>query len=184
MCTATVGLDQWSRGEYAGASNTEDDMAIITSKVGPRVSTESEPAACTATLPYRDLSTVAASITISYPTATITCGGGSHSYPMRIRGRYNITVMPPDEGNMKFQVTISRAVQSGGVWIASGSTTVLGSNDAYASTPVRFRASAPVVVNDYLITVRSIAEPGNSNTYAFPEYGSVGSYTLSIRNGF
>lgn len=27
-------LIQWSKGEYAGASNTEDDCAIIASKVG------------------------------------------------------------------------------------------------------------------------------------------------------
>lgn len=149
-----------------------------------RPSSPSSPAACTATFAYRDLTTVASNTFTTFPTAVILCGSGIHAYPVRIRGRYALDVTPLTEGNMKFQVSIVPAVQSGGLWIANGTPNVLGSNDAYTSMAVSYTAPSAVSTGDYLVRIESIAEPGNANTQAFPSYGSVGAYTLRIRNSF
>ncbi len=127
---------------------------------------------------------MASSTFTSFAAAIITCAGGQHSYPIRIRGRYALEVRPPTEGNMKFRVTFAPAVQRNGQWVASRTATVLGTNDAYASTPFTYTAPRAVTTGNYIVSIQSIAEPGNSNTYPFPVYGSMGSYTLRLRNGF
>lgn len=73
--TAPVGIDQWSRGQYTGANNPEDDINIIARSVGTRVSTPTNPAACVATAGYQNLAAVSSTVTTTYPTATITCAG-------------------------------------------------------------------------------------------------------------
>jgi len=179
--TAPVGIDQWSKGEYTSANNGEDDITIITNAVGPRVSTT---AACTRTFPYRDLSSVRSTTAVPSPRATITCAGGAHSYPVRIRRRYRLSVAVPIHGNMKFQVAIARAEYINGQYVPSGGFTNLGSNDAYSSGTFTYTASSRLTQGNYIVRILSIAEPGSSTTYAFPVYGSIGSYTLSIMNGF
>lgn len=181
MDTATVGIDQWSRGEYVNADNTQDDIGIITTAVGAR---QSARAACTTTFAYRDLSTVLSTTFTAFPESIITCAGGVHSYPVRIRALYALTVTPPAEGNMKVRISFARAVLQNGQWIASTAFTTLGTNDAYASTAFAYTAPGAVTAGNYIVRIQSIAEPGNANTYPFPVYGSVGRYTLRIRNGF
>ena len=178
--TAPVGIDQWSKGGYTNANNGEDDITIITNALGARVSAT---AACTKTCPYRDLSTVRSTTVATSPTATITCAGGAHSYPVRIRRRYMLSVAVPIHGNMKFQVAIARAQLNNGQWVSSGGFTNLGSNDAYSSRAFTYTAPSSLQVGSYMVRILSIAEPGSSTTYAFPVYGSIGSYTLSIKNG-
>ncbi len=179
--TAPVGIDQWSRGEYTSANNREDDTRIITNAVGARVSAT---AACSRTFPYRDLSAVGSTTVTPFTTAVITCAGGAHSYPVRIRRRYTVSVAVPTEGNMKFRVSIARAVLRSGQWVASGSFTTLGVNDAYSSATFVYTVPRAVTLGNYLVRIQSIAEPGSANTYPFPVYGSMGSYTLGITNGF
>lgn len=163
-----MGLEQWSRGEYAYADNREDDITIIQRQIGARPNSALIPAACTTTWGYRDLSTVASSTVTNYPVTTLTCAGGSHSYPMRLRGRYSLTVTPPTDGNMKFQVSIARARLRNGQWVADGSFTTLGANDAYSSTPFTYTSPSSLALNNYIIRILSVAETGNSVTYPFP----------------
>jgi hypothetical protein len=182
--TAVVGLDQWSRGQYPSASNQEDDVARIRNLVGTRPNTVNAPAGCTNfKLPYRDLTTVPSTTTTTYPQAAITCASGNHQYPVRIRGRYTITVSPVAESNLRFQVQIFTAVRRGGQWVTSGRGTTLGANDAYSSSSV---VSAPRTIRtgNYIFRITAIAQATAPNTYAFPVYGSMGFYTVSIRNGF
>jgi hypothetical protein len=141
-------------------------------------------ALCTTTFARVDLTSVSSSTFFAFPESIITCGGGAHSYPVRIRGRYALDVTPPAEGNMKFQVQIARARLRRGQWVASTSFTTLGANDAYSSTPFVYTAPSAVATGDYLIRIQSIREAGNSNTYPFAVYGSVGRYTMRLRNGF
>lgn len=163
-----MGLEQWSRGEYTSADNREDDITIITRQVGARPNLPNAPAACTATWGYRDLSAVASSTVTTYPETTLTCAGGSHSFPMRLRGRYSLRVTPPTDGNMKFRVSIARARLRSGQWVADGSFTTLGVNDAYSSAPFTYTSPSALALNNYIIRIQSIAEPGNSVTYPFP----------------
>jgi hypothetical protein len=183
--TAVVGLDQWSRGQYTSANNQEDDVARIRSLVGTRPNTATAPAGCTNfKLPYRDLTAVPSTTTITYPQAAITCQSGNHQYPMRIRGRFTITVSPVAESNLRFQVQRFRAVLSRGQWVTSGSGTTLGANDAYSSTSVVYTAPSAITTGNYIFRITAIAQPTATNTFAFPAYGSMGFYTVSIRNGF
>jgi len=176
-----VGLDQWSRGQYPSANNQQDDVVIIRNLIGTRPNTVNAPAGCTLKLPYLDLTTVSSFTTTTYPQAVITCESGQHQYPVRIRGRYTITVSPIAETNLRFQVEIFRAVLTGGQWVTSGTGTTLGANDAYSSTSVVFTAPSAVATGNY---ITAIAQPTAPNTYAFPNYGSMGFYTMSLRNGF
>lgn len=173
-------MEQWSRGEYAYADNREDDIRIIQNAVGARTG---PTAACSTTFAYRDLSTVPSTTVTTYPEATITCGGGSHSYPVRILGGYVINVTVPTEGNMKFSVAIASARLRSGQWVANGGFTTLGTNDAYSSAPFGYQAPSRLALGNYIIRIQSIAEPGNANTYPFPAYGSVGRYTWTLQNG-
>lgn len=179
-----VGLDQWSRGQYPSADNEQDDVAVIRGLIGTRPNTVNAPAGCTLKLPYRDLTTVSSSTTSTYPQAAITCESGQHQYPVRIRQRYTITVSPIAETNLRFQVEIFSAVLTGGQWVTSGTGTTLGANDAYSSTSVVFTASSAVAAGNYIFRITAIAQPTAPNTYAFPTYGSMGFYTMSLRNGF
>lgn len=184
---ANVGLEQWSNGSYPNANNFQDDMAIITSLVGPRVSRPDAPAECNTAFAYRDLTAVVSNVFTTFPTAIITCPLGTHLYPIRIRNRYELIMTPPANGNMKARVSIVPAVQSSsGQWVPASNAqfTTLGQNDAYSSSEVRFVSTSAVPAGNYLVRVAAMAEPGNANTYPFPAYGSVGSYTMKIRNGF
>lgn len=173
-----MGLEQWSRGEYTSANNREDDTAIITRLVGTRPNLPGAPAACTTTWGYRDLSSVASSTVTTYLETTLTCPGGSHSFPMRLRGRYSLRVTPPTDGNIKFQVSIVRARLRSGQWVADGRFTTLGVNDAYSSAPFTYTSPRALSLGNYIIRIQSIAERGNSATYPFP--GKKPQHTLQL----
>jgi hypothetical protein len=179
-----VGLDQWSNGQYPKASNTEDDVLIIRNRIGTRPSTVGAPAGCTLSVTYSDLTSVPSTTTITYPQAAITCANGQHQYPVKIRGRYTITVSPVPESNLRFQVQIFTAALSGGQWVTTNTGLTLGANDAYDSTSVVYTAPSAITTGDYIFRITAIAQPTATNTYAFPAYGSMGFYTVSIRNGF
>lgn len=139
---------------------------------------------CTLKLAYRDLTRVSSLITTTYPQAAITCANGQHQYPVRIRGRYTITVSPVAETNLRFQVQIFRAVLSGGQWVTSGTGTTLGANDTYSSTSVVYTRSSAIMTGNYMFRITANAQPTATNTFRFPAYGSMGFYTASIPNGF
>lgn len=80
-------------------------------------------------------------------------------------------------------MAIAPARLRSGQWTASSRFTILGTNDAYSSVPFTYTAPRALSAGDYIIRILSIEERGNANTYPFPVYGSVGSYTFAIRNG-
>lgn len=57
-----------------------------------------------------DLRTFSTGDPYAYPETAVTCGGGTHDYPLRFMGggTYTITVLTPAEGNMKFRASLHR----------------------------------------------------------------------------
>lgn len=159
----TANVIQWSKGEYANASNTEDDVAIISGSyfaLGYTVDDYANSLTLAQNIPQLSKGNVSVSGVIETKDDSdvfrLDCGNGTLSI--------SLTGALP-EPNLDGKVTLLNA---NGVSVASSDP--LGSLSA--------SLSAPVSQGIYYLTVRPSSVP-NGSTVGYTTYGSIGAYTLT-----
>lgn len=161
--SATRTYTQWSRGEYPGASNTEDDLAKIAYWTG------SAP----------DVSSSAAN------APALNAAGGVTTADEVISSAADVDVYAVDATGGRLQVSISQSLRTNlvaRVTVTSPGGATLADAIPFSWVPTlagwtnEILAPADRTTGRYLITVRAAADP---NSF-FSSYGSLGFYNLTI----
>jgi hypothetical protein len=148
---------QWSRGEYAGANQTQDDLAIIAAKTGYNVDTSSSVA---------NAVTVPAGETVITADEVITSSGDVDVYAIDVVGGYlRLTLNRSSKGmNLVPRVRLLDAVG-----------TVVATSTPFTINPTTvFDAAIPT--GRYFAEITSAAAPNSD----FSAYGSLGYYNLTL----
>jgi len=164
MGSGDKGLSQWSKGEYKNASNTEDDLAIITTKNGFGYRADDHG------------NTVASATGIVSTTTTMTAKGiieqntDADVFAFTTAGTINATVSPAVYGaNLDI---LAEILNTSGAVVAS-------------SNPIgALNASFNITVSagSYYLRVQGTGE-GDPLGTGYTKYGSLGQYTVSIGGG-
>eukprot|EP01063_Lacrimia_lanifica_P022334 TRINITY_DN2996_c0_g1_i7.p1 TRINITY_DN2996_c0_g1~~TRINITY_DN2996_c0_g1_i7.p1 ORF type:complete len:638 (+),score=275.50 TRINITY_DN2996_c0_g1_i7:54-1967(+) len=155
-------LFQWSRGEYDGAKNREDDLAIIAGKVGRRADD---------VVGHADLAVGAGGVVAAADNAG-SIGGADDADAFRFRVAAGGDV----------DLTVARA---GHVWGAmldvDATLRAVGGAVVAQANPVKERdarvAASGLAAGDYELVVRGGAE--GTPAEGFSAYSSIGKYTIS-----
>lgn len=155
---------QWSKGEYAGANNTEDDLQIIaTTNNGVDYSTDD----------HGDTTAAAGWLHIA-PGGTVANEGVIGSTPDADVFRFRTS-----GGNLDF--TIENATFNPNLdlkaEILDASEAVVGSSDPAGSLDASFSA-LHLAAGDYFLRVSGTGK-GNPLTTGYSDYGSLGAYTIT-----
>ncbi|MEM9041652.1 MAG: zinc-dependent metalloprotease family protein [Actinomycetota bacterium] len=145
-------ITQWSAGDYPGANNTEDDLALIDAYL-ERIDNPGSPGSSIPSFGPGQTTSLHA----------LTQGGSTATHQVALSTAGGITVEPvQDPSNLLADVTI----RSGGAVVASSTGTVDG-----------WGLSADLPAGTYTIEISSKGT-GNTST-GFSAYGSMGQYRLS-----
>ena len=159
-------ISQWSRGEYPGANNGQDDTAIIAS-AAPLIADDHAATAAFAT-PLVDGATAAGLLTTSadVDAFTFTAVGDTH---LSLAG-------PAGVSNTDLSLTILNA---SGHQIASANPT---RPDASEETALHasWTAALPATPATYTALVDGVGFGNPSIAGGYSDYGSLGAYTLSL----
>lgn len=156
---------QWSKGEYTGANNTQDDLAVMLTQGAVYRPDDHGSTVATATVLSADTIPLLTEGVIEKRTDLdffrITAAGGS----------LGITVSPPPrDSNLRIEVKLYDA--------AGTLLQTANSADTSAGTqPVTLTRS--VVVGDYYFSVDGIGN-GDPLTTGYSDYASLGQYLVSI----
>lgn len=157
-------VTQWSKGEYAAASQLQDDLAILGSYAAPIADDWPNTAGAAPLIPSRTIGGV------------IGAGGDVDVMRFTAAGNTTISVGPTGPGsNLRARVELRNA---GGTVIASGESGVPSSTGG--SWTVDLVAPA-LAVGDYTITISPIGYLDAST--GFTAYGSLGAYEVNVRTG-
>jgi hypothetical protein len=161
-------VTQWSRGEYAGANNTEDDLAIIAGYVGYRADDHANTAA--------GATMVAASSTT---LGNIERTGDRDVFAVDVvAGALSVQVRPPvGEANWSNLAATVTVRNSSGVVVGSG-TPVVPSGWVLDVAMPAVPAVAPVPAGRYTIEVAPVG--WLSAFTGFSTYASLGAYELVV----
>jgi hypothetical protein len=163
-------VTQWSIGEYAQATNTENDLAVIQAHGLARVvddhaaktSAATELGAGTAVAVSGVVSTRA---DVDAFAAELTCAG-----------TLTATAQPdPLAPNLDIRL---RLLDATGTQVASANP-VSGSVDATTASGMSARISQSVPAGSYYLQVEGVGA-GNPATTGYSDYGSLGAYTLKV----
>eukprot|EP00730_Choanoeca_flexa_P016554 TRINITY_DN784_c0_g1_i1.p1 TRINITY_DN784_c0_g1~~TRINITY_DN784_c0_g1_i1.p1 ORF type:complete len:459 (+),score=50.23 TRINITY_DN784_c0_g1_i1:808-2184(+) len=149
----------WSKGDYPGANNKQDNIAIITQKLGA------------APDKYGDTFADAFRVDVSQVSKLTGVLGANDTdtFVIKAQGDMNLTLLPysswklPRGSNLYALVSVFDA--EGRVLASSSTSSSTGTSSIQASLQPGL----------YYITLTGSGKPG-----AFPSYGSSGQYTLSI----
>lgn len=154
-------ITQWSKGEYPGATNTQDDLAIIDTYI-TRIGPDEAPAVGTGVIGPGD----------SNSTHSLTDGGRVDTHTLQIQDApVEVSVRKADpEGNLLAELRIRN---SAGVVVASATPSGSASWSLDVTLPTETQAGL------YTVEVESVgwapsADPG------FSSYASMGDYVLDI----
>jgi Bacterial pre-peptidase C-terminal domain/Metallo-peptidase family M12 len=154
-------LTQWSRGEYAGANNTQDDLAIITSSngFGYRLDDYGNTAATAGSLDVSGTSATGSGIietALDRDVFSFTAAAGTVSF----------SVTPANRGaNLD---VLAELYDSAGNLVASGNPTSLLSASL----------SANVAAGTYYLHVSGVGK-GSPTSDGYSDYDSLGAYRIS-----
>jgi len=158
-------LVQWSKGEYAGANNSQDDYVVM-QNTGLPVRTDDHG------------NTVAAATPLAASTANgVTTLAGSGV----IERRSDVDVFSFTAGAGSVSINVTPAPRGPKLDIAAtlrdGSNNVLASSNPADSLPAALAATLPAA-GTYFVTVDGVGK-GDPLTTGYTDYGSIGQYTIS-----
>ena len=161
-------ISQWSRGEYSGANNTEDDLSIIASHGAAFRPDDHGDTAATAT-PI-DPASGSASGVIGRPTDqdwfSFASGGGATT----------VTVTPAPAGpNLDAALAVRDA--AGALLATVNPASSQTSADVAAGLGATVTQTLPA--GTYYVAVDGVGQ-GNPLTTGYSDYGSLGQYTLTV----
>ena len=150
-------LSQWSRGEYPGANNTEDDFTVIRSNgLSFRTDDHGNSSAAATYLTAGTQVSVDGNLETNTDTDVFAFTTGA--------GPISISVSP-----VKYGPNVDLLVE-----LRDSAGTLVSSGNPVATLGV---ALAPTVsAGTYFLTVRGAGKPANGTDYGYSSYGSVGFY--------
>ena len=165
-------LAQWSKGEYAGATNTEDDVAVIAATLGYRADDHANTAA----------------------GATLLAGTGETSGFVGAGDPVDVFAVDVAGGIIDARVTPVSAVtnlfasitirnDAGTVVAASTPAAVASASRGLGTSPIDWAARATSVVPDGRYTIEIRAAGLGTLPGGFSAYGSLGGYRLALAVG-
>jgi hypothetical protein len=159
-------ITQWSKGEYAGANQTQDDLAVIQSN-GARTLRDD----------YPDNRPQALS-TSSVATGIISTRGDVDVFSITVTKQSTITVTAtPAATSPDLDIALTPGGFGGGVTINPRS----GSTSADVATGMDASVSAEVPSGTYTVRVDGGgAAPVDSSDTGYSDYASLGAYTVSL----
>ncbi len=161
-------ISQWSKGEYAGANNTEDDYTVISSHGLPLRADD-----------HADANDTATPLTVGTPAAgVITTETDTDVFRVDVTtaGTYTATATPaPTGANLDLQLDLLNA---GGTPLTSANP---ASGQSNAGTPTGLDATVTTDLQPGTYYLR-LDNVGNADptTTGYSTYGSRGGYTLTI----
>lgn len=167
-------LVQWSRGEYTGSNNTQDDLATIAKSLDYRRDTVGDSATEAMRLEF----------SASPLPANIEQSGDVDAFTFTATSDFDLVVEPTGSStNLDLEATLLDAATGQVVSIIDKPTARIGFARAG-----NLDASAAVNLPDgtnrtytLLVTGSGFGEPGMPSYY--PAYGSLGEYTIAVRPG-
>ncbi len=167
---------QWSRGEYGGANNTEDDLAIIRTNpaqasIGGGLGYQADEA---------DGMALPSSYGLVNHVGVIAGGGDTDVYRLELKkGDLQITASPVGE-NPNLDVKLELLDESGNL-VVSGGGAVNPSNPPDAlDASINYAVSESSLVGGKLILMLRVSGVGRGNPASggYSSYGSIGAYRL------
>lgn len=157
---------QWSTGEYAGATNTEDDTAII-ARTAPVIPDDHANGLVGATR-----------LAAGTPVAgTITTRSDTDTFTFTAYGRTALTVAgPAGFSNLDVRLTILNSL--GGAVATVDPTADVADDTSMAAT---WAVDLPATTATYTVVVDGSGAPAEAGRYS--DYGSLGAYTVSLATG-
>ncbi|MGC4936902.1 pre-peptidase C-terminal domain-containing protein [Kribbella sp. DT2] len=161
-------ISQWSKGEYAGANNTEDDYTVISSHGLPLRPDD-----------HADTPETATALTIGTPAlGVITTETDTDVFRVDVAtaGTYTATVTPaPTGANLDAQLDL---LNSAGTPMASANP-ASGQSDAGTPTGLDATITTELQPGTYYLRLDNTANADPATT-GYSTYGSRGAYTLAI----
>lgn len=149
-------ISQWSRGEYLGANNNEDDFVVIGANGAP-LRADDHPVAAPTPIPLSDGAGSARGV--------IESAGDLDAFTVTTTAQTPVAVSPAlVSPNLDIMLTAT-----------DGSTTV-------TSDPLGLTASLSLAAGTWTLTVDGVAF-GNPLDTGYSDYGSIGNYTVSVGGG-
>ncbi|MFN8106715.1 MAG: M12 family metallo-peptidase [Nocardioidaceae bacterium] len=168
------GVQQFSRGEYVGANNTEDDFAKMGTK-GLAIRGDDYPNTIEATTPAPALD----SQTFS---GLITSQNDTDVFGFNITCPANLAVVANGIGEGSMLDILVEVLNSAGTVIASGNP-ISGQDTSYwPALPTGLDASTAASTNatgNYFVRLRGVGKGNPANT-GYSAYSSIGSYSLQV----
>ncbi len=158
-------LSQWSRGEYTGANNTQDDLAVISSN-GPAPVTD-------------DVGDTRGSASIILPGSTtgeISSRGDVDWFRFTASGSTTVTVDPLNPGG-NLDVALGIYGEDGAELLLVDPLSTYVSSDS--ATGLAASTTLTVPPGTYLAKVDGVGAGSVSGT-GYSDYGSLGRYTLTL----
>lgn len=163
-------LSQWSRGEYAGANNAQDDLAVISANGAPRRRDDHGGTAATAT-PLGEVLTAPGLVqsAADQDTFSFVSTGTAGSTTVTVRPA---AVSPDLDASVAVLAADGRVVASDAPTTTSAGGDVASGLGAQVTLPDLPRGS-------YTVRVDGVGQGDPAGT-GHSDYGSVGSYDLSV----
>lgn len=164
-------VTQWSKGEYTGATNTEDDLAIIASKV-PLLEDD-----------HGDTADAATTLTLAHPQAgLITSGSDVDAFTLAATGDVTVTVASPSSApDLDAELRVLDATGDLMAVVdptatATGTTTASGLSATWTGTVEE--QQSPLTL---LVAGAGVGNPTDAGGYS--SYGSLGAYEVLASTG-
>lgn len=153
-------LSQWSRGEYTGANNTEDDLAVISNNGPPAIDDDG------------DVLDIAPGVT----TGEITSPGDVDEFRFTATGTTTITVDPLSPGG-DLDVALGIFNDDGTRVLLVDPLSAFVTSDSATGLAASSTLSLPTGV--YTARVDGVGQ-GSALATGYSDYGSLGRYTLTL----
>lgn len=165
-------VSQWSRGEYAGASNTQDDLAVIATGA-PLVADD-----------HGSTASNAATLTPAAPAeGLISTRSDTDAFAFTAAGETTVTaraaLVAPD---LDIALTVLDAATGAVVATANPTTTRVSAAEA-AGTGATITFTAPAEGRGYLAVVDGVGQGDPAAAGGYSDYGSLGRYSLTLATG-
>ncbi|MCW2816588.1 MAG: Metallo-peptidase family Reprolysin-like [Nocardioides sp.] len=154
-------LSQWSRGSYAGATNTEDDLAVIAAHGAPLRPDE------TGALPG--------------PGRTAYISDDDDVDVYRLRGCVGPVQAEASVAGAGADLDLElRLLRADDRLLATADPVSRASGRTVTGLAATLRHAAPSTPTDYLLAVDGTGRAGSTPTSGYDDYGSVGAYRLAV----
>jgi len=169
-------LSQWSKGEYSGATNTQDDLALISATIGYRVDDHSDASGAATPLVIDANGAITATTPVNDPANSETANKGIISYAEDV----DWFVLTSGDGNLSLSIAPFREGGTGSnldleALLYNENGALLARHDPADDIDARLTAS--VSAGRHFLAIRGV---GN-RAAPYSDYGSGGQYFITGR---